>query len=169
MAWPSPLDFRAQHSDIFAKRQDGTGLWLLQLDAFKTWKDTLGAILCPGIQAVGKTVLASTVIDHLQRTFPETTIGVAWMFCSYIDRPNQTPSNLLATLLQVLLRGRVPISAILEGLYERSINLGDRPKIEEIFNVLRIETQKYDQVFFVIDALDGYDWPLEALLTRLRT
>ena len=81
-------------------------------------------------------MLALTVIDDLQRTFPEKTFGVAWIFCSYRDRPNQTPSNLLAGLLQVLFRGRAPISAILEGLYGRSINLGDRPKIEEIFNVL---------------------------------
>lgn len=49
--WLSPLDAWITHSDIFRRRQSGTGRWLLESEEFKHWvygdEETLW---CPGIR-----------------------------------------------------------------------------------------------------------------------
>jgi hypothetical protein len=35
--WLTPADYGPHHSDIFRRRQPGTGLWLLESDKFQTW------------------------------------------------------------------------------------------------------------------------------------
>ena len=75
--WLSPLNFPAQQSEFFNRRQEGSGQWLLEHDHFKKWvatsKDTL---FCPGPPGAGKTILASIVVDHLWHTVRDHHIGV---------------------------------------------------------------------------------------------
>jgi hypothetical protein len=51
VAWLFPLNFQAKQHDIFSRRQEGTGQWLLEDDVFKEWLDGSRKILwCPGIR-----------------------------------------------------------------------------------------------------------------------
>src|SRR2546429_5774739 len=68
--WLTPANFSAQQSDIIAKRQEGTGLWLLNSDEYKIWiKEEKRTLFCPGIPGAGKTMVSSIVGDNLRRTF----------------------------------------------------------------------------------------------------
>ena len=49
MTWISTLNFSTKQNDIFSKRQEGTGEWLLEDDTFKNWLDgTERTLWCPG-------------------------------------------------------------------------------------------------------------------------
>jgi hypothetical protein len=51
--WLSPLDFKMKQSEIFQKREDGTGQWLLQSSHFKEWCDgTSETLWCRGIREI---------------------------------------------------------------------------------------------------------------------
>ncbi|KAE8445519.1 hypothetical protein EG329_013282 [Mollisiaceae sp. DMI_Dod_QoI] len=83
LKWLSPLAgvFDAKQHDIFdAKdRQDGLGRWLIETPEFKNWVTSNGEVLCCfGEQGVGKTVLASIIINHLKKeTSEDLDIGLA--------------------------------------------------------------------------------------------
>jgi hypothetical protein len=65
--WLTPTNFFAQQSDIISKRQDGTGLWLLNSKEYKMWIDgRVPTLFCPGIPGAGKTIMSSIVVDHLR-------------------------------------------------------------------------------------------------------
>jgi len=60
--WLSPLQPRARHNDIRARRQDGLGEWFLKADEFVKWRDGKGesgktTLFCSGNPGVGKTFL----------------------------------------------------------------------------------------------------------------
>ena len=42
LKWISPLNFPAQQSAIFSRRQEGTGQWLFESRDFKTWMSRVG-------------------------------------------------------------------------------------------------------------------------------
>ena len=48
--WLSPLQFRQRQRDIFARRVEGTGEWLLDSEEYKAWQSgsTAGVLWCPG-------------------------------------------------------------------------------------------------------------------------
>lgn len=107
--WLSPLDFSSKQNDALSRRQEGTGQWLLKSTEFRSWLDTAGTVLwCPGMPGAGKTILASTVIDHLEQNYRRDKIGVAYVYCVH-NGANQTASDFLGSLLQQFAKQSVAI------------------------------------------------------------
>jgi hypothetical protein len=53
VAWLSPLNFFTKQNDVFSRRQEGTGKWLLEADTFKKWLDgTDRTLWCPGLRMI---------------------------------------------------------------------------------------------------------------------
>lgn len=49
--WLSPLNFWTKQNDVFNRRQEGTGEWLLDHPSFNDWIEGMGETLwCPGIR-----------------------------------------------------------------------------------------------------------------------
>ena len=173
IAWLSPLEFPAQQKDIIQRRETGTGQWLLESDEFKTWLNKVGeTMFCPGIPGAGKTMLASIVIDYLLHVILADDIGIVYLFCTYRDRLQQTPANLLGSLLKQLLQHKQTIPETLRNTYQLHINQGTRPSVDEIFSLLQSEITEFTRVYIVIDALDEYtdaDGSCRLLLSKIRT
>jgi hypothetical protein len=158
LAWLSPLEFPLIQNDLISRRQEGTGLWLLESDDFQNWLNgDQGTLFCPGIPGAGKTMLASIVIDHLLRKFQNESVGIAFVFCSYQNRKEQTPVNLFASLLEQLVQRRSSIPDDIIQLYDYHASKRTRPVLDEVFNPLLSEISKHTQTFIVVDALDECD------------
>lgn len=166
-----------QQSDFIGRRQEATGQWLLDSEQFKDWVDGAGGTLfCHGIPGAGKSMLASIVNDHLEKTIrheAHKAVGIAYIFCSYRSQQEQTTVNLLASLLkQLLLAEESHISNDVTKLYENHRKRGTRPTLEEVFKVFEIELSRYAQVYIVVDALDecsDENGIRQQLLSKLRT
>ncbi|KAI9843643.1 MAG: hypothetical protein M1837_006225 [Sclerophora amabilis] len=155
LAWLSPLNFLAQQSDIIDRRQDGTGQWLLESEEFKGWLDgTRQTLFCPGIPGAGKTVLASIVIHHLSSNMRGRNIGLAYMFCNYRNQLEQTPINLLASLVRQLIPEGDAALGDLKSMYQSHTFKETRPTLDEVSKLLLSAMASYSQVFIVVDALD---------------
>lgn len=159
ISWLSPLDFRAQHQDFIQRREPGTGLRFLEDEKFKTWQaGKHGRLFCPGIPGAGKTIMAATVVDRLQRTFVDGTssnnVGIIYLYCNYRRKLEQSSLNLLGSLAQQLAHQRPGVSEELEGLYKRHIDKKSRPGLEEIAKLIQVEIGRFDRVFIILDALD---------------
>jgi hypothetical protein len=154
--WLTPTNFSAQQNDIISKRQDGTGLWLLNSKQYKMWIDEKGQTLfCPGIPGAGKTMMSSIVVDDLRNTFDgDDRIGIACLFCSYKSQNEQTSVDLLASLLKQLVQERSILTDVVKTFHERHAKRNTRPSFHELSTVLHSVVNSYLRVFFVIDALD---------------
>ena len=155
LEWITPLNFPAQQSAILSRRQEGTGQWLFDSPEFTTWmnrpKETL---LCRGIPGAGKTMLASIAIDHLERTLRHKNIPVTYIYCDYRRQQEQTPENLLASVLKQLLQHRILVPEIVMKSYDHHVNSGTRPSLDDIGDMLKVTATDFRQIYVVVDALD---------------
>lgn len=91
--WETEAQFSSQHE----RRQEGTLLWLLDLDVFKRWRangaDRLWLTAPPGI---GKSILAAYLVRLLKRESPEAV--VLYFFCSAGNAKLNTLPKLIRTL-----------------------------------------------------------------------
>jgi Cdc6-like AAA superfamily ATPase len=171
LAWLSPLEFPLIQNDLISRRQEGTGLWLLRSDEFQNWLNgDQGTLFCPGIPGAGKTMLASIAIDHLSRKFQNESVGIAFAFCSYQNRKEQTPVNLFSSLLEQLIQRRSSIPEDIIQLYDYHVTRRTRPVLDEVFKPLLSEINRHTQTFIVVDALDECDEGSRSLfISKLRT
>jgi hypothetical protein len=62
--WITLIDYAPQLNDFIARRQAGTGQWLLDSTEYQTWVETnKQTLFCPGIPGAGKTILTSIVVE----------------------------------------------------------------------------------------------------------
>lgn len=153
--WITPLYFPAQQSAVFSRRQEGTGRWLFESSEFKAWmKKPKEILLCKGIPGAGKTTLASIAIDHLQRTLRHMDIPVVYIYCDYKKQQEQTPINLVASILKQLLQHRISVPDKVMKIYHHHVNSGTHLNIEEICDMLKDLLAGFSQTYVVVDALD---------------
>jgi Cdc6-like AAA superfamily ATPase len=170
--WLTPTDYALQKCDFLARRQEGTGQWLLGSNEFQQWLNTSKQTLfCPGIPGAGKTIISSTVVDHLNAKFEkDTEVGIAYMYCSYQLQQTEKLQDLISSLLKQLVQKKPVMLADVKKLYEFHRTKGTRPSFEDIVNVLHPTIQLYSRVFIIIDALDEYyvsQNELKELLSKL--
>jgi Cdc6-like AAA superfamily ATPase len=154
--WLTPIDYASQQSDFIARRQEGTGRWLLESDKFQGWltksKQTL---FCPGMPGAGKTMLTSIIVDHLCTKFQnDASIGIAYLYCNFRRQHEQKPADLLISLLKQLVQERPSVLEHVKGLYERHKGKRTRPSFDEVIKTLHSIITDYSRAFIIVDALD---------------
>lgn len=154
--WLSPLNFFVRQVDIFSLRVEGTGQWLLESQQFKKWlfDEQRSTLWCSGIPGAGKTVLASIVVDHLQTAFPDGDVGIAFAYLNHQERIQQTPVNIMGSLLKQLVQERPSLCDLLKPLYKKNHQRNTVPTLSDISTAFRQILAEYSKVYVVIDALD---------------
>ncbi|KAL9118809.1 MAG: hypothetical protein Q9187_004635 [Circinaria calcarea] len=157
LSWLSPLNFWTVQQDIFGRRQEGTGTWLLDDDIFQSWLHGTERVLwCPGDPGAGKTILASTVVDYLEQKFTQTDVGIAYIYFNYKEQ-EQTFINLISSLLRQLIQPESKIPNNIIDLHRSHINKGTRPLLAEYSELLQSKVMALSTVFIIVDALDECD------------
>ncbi|KAK8048095.1 ankyrin [Apiospora saccharicola] len=138
-------------------RHPRTGLWLLRLPPFQTWLDTPGSKLwLSGIPGAGKTVLAASVIEAaLARS--NDKVAVAFYFCDYKTEATWNPSTILSVIAAQLALQSEEAYKELASFYDQlhpPNGLPRSPRILELTMALSTMTDRFDQVFIIVDALD---------------
>ncbi|EGN97152.1 hypothetical protein SERLA73DRAFT_161336 [Serpula lacrymans var. lacrymans S7.3] len=152
--WLSPLNFRQRQSEVRETWREGTGGWVLDDERFKLWqKGDVKTLWCPGIPGAGKTVLASYIINHLEKN-KKDDVAVVYAYCSYNDRSRQTACNLVASLLKQLVQDFPQTFGRIKSKFKRHREQDFRPTLSEVRDTLIDEIKQYSQVFIVVDALD---------------
>jgi hypothetical protein len=153
--WLTSVDYAPQQNDFIARRQEGTGQWLLDSIMYQSWRETnKQTLFCPGIPGAGKTILTSIVVEELTTRFSsDPTIGIAYIYCNFRRQDEQKISDLLASLLKQLAAIQPSLLGITE-LYDRHNTKRTRPSLDEISRSLQAITSQYSRVFLIVDALD---------------
>jgi Cdc6-like AAA superfamily ATPase len=154
--WLAPAEHASQQSDVFGRRQAGTGQWLLNSPEFKTWSSSSGQTLfCPGIPGAGKTVLTSIIIEELNmRAQSDTSIGIAYFYFDFRRRDEQRPEKVLASILRQILQRRASLPDNVKTLYDNHNHDQMSLPIDILSKALHSVIGLYSRVFIVVDALD---------------
>lgn len=154
----------------------GSLQWFFNSDAYQRWvseSDHLrpaassSTLFCPGAPGVGKTLLASAIIQDVTRRFPSilnSEVGIAYLYCDFGFQQEQTSTNLLFSLLQQLVKSPAPWDVNrLRDNYMKGI----RPSVTRIADILHETVTGYTQVFIIIDALDECDRESRRILLKV--
>ena len=154
--WLSPVDYASQQDAFIAKRQEGTGIWLLHSSEFQEWVNKKQSdVTLSGLPGAGKTILTSIVIDHICSKFGDNaSVDIAYLYCNFRRQFGQRPADLLASLLRQLVQKRPSIPDSLNGLNERHNYSDTRPSLDEISDVLHSVVSDFSRTFIIVDALD---------------
>ncbi|KAJ7840183.1 hypothetical protein B0H14DRAFT_2158627, partial [Mycena olivaceomarginata] len=155
--WLSPLNFFVRHDEIFSTRQEGTGEWLLNEKQFKRWESSSGGLLwCRGIPGVGKTVLASMVVNYLTTKYQTTSnIGLACIYLNHKETEMQTPRNVLSGLWRQLVHDK-PLGSLAYKTHAEHTEKGTRPSMAEVQALLHDAIGQWSKVYIIVDAIDEY-------------
>ncbi|KAF5606298.1 ankyrin repeat [Fusarium subglutinans] len=158
LKWLTISDYASEQSKFKNQRQSGTANWFFEAEEFRTWIATCGQTLfCPGIPGAGKTILASTVIDHIESTSKDDlSIGLAYIYCNFQRYDLQNPDELLSILLKQLLAKLPSLPVDINSFYTSHMERAKRPERQDIFNALQNVVAQHSKVYIIVDALDEY-------------
>ncbi|KAJ7830091.1 hypothetical protein B0H14DRAFT_2366107, partial [Mycena olivaceomarginata] len=133
------------------------GEWLLRKEQFKGWESSVGGVMwCRGIPGVGKTVLASIVVNYLTTKYkPTSSIGVACIYLNHKETEVQTPRNLLSGLWSQLVHEK-PLGSLVYNTHAEHTKKGTRPSMAEVRALLHNAIAQWSKVYIIVDALDEY-------------
>ncbi|KAL2070839.1 hypothetical protein VTL71DRAFT_13865 [Oculimacula yallundae] len=154
----SILNYKVVQSGYRKFRAAGSGEWLLEQLTFKQWVDKdLHFLWCPGLPGAGKTILTSTIIDHLisvSKTAAKASspIGLAYIYCDYKNQINQSVEAVLRSLIRQLVEFHPSLVTRLEGFLEGTTDTA--VDAENYAELLTLIFGSFSRVYIVIDALD---------------
>ncbi|KAK0216580.1 hypothetical protein EDD85DRAFT_436907 [Armillaria nabsnona] len=157
IAWLTDLNFKSVQAEKLSQRVGDTGRWFLESEQFQMWVDgsaTSSCLWCSGGPGVGKTVMASIIIHHLQMLNQEKALVLS-IFCDYRSAAAQTVANLLCSLLKQLVQDR-GLSSPIASLYNHYYRLQTRPSLDALTKILSQELKLFDHVYIILDALDEF-------------
>ncbi|KAK8111993.1 uncharacterized protein PG998_008450 [Apiospora kogelbergensis] len=157
LEWVTDINFGEKYSDCLKKRLEGTGEWLLNSSEYQKWLATPSQILlCSGMPGAGKTIISSTVIEHLESQSLNTDTALAYLYCDYNKKNHQTIEQLMLNLLKQLAWHKHPLPVAVTALHNQHALKHTRPQLKQIMEALRMVADEFSRVFVVVDALDEY-------------
>ncbi|KAI1676258.1 Ankyrin repeat domain protein [Pyrenophora tritici-repentis] len=155
-SWLSAPDPSTNYHKAHKQRQAETGLWLLDSACFARWKASGASRLwLYGIPGCGKTILSSTIIEHLlQHCHDDTSIVTAYFYFDFNDTQKQDPELMLRSLLYQLVQRSVVIPKGVNALFSSCEDGKRQPSLHALLQVTREAAQEFTHIYVVLDALD---------------
>jgi hypothetical protein len=98
--------------------------------------------------------VSSIIVDFLLKTFEQEDVGIAFIFCNHKDRNDQTPVNLLSSLLYQLVSQKSILRADIVRMNNSHRAKKTGPSLTEICTLLRDAISFYSKTLIIVDALD---------------
>jgi hypothetical protein len=155
LAWYKTSDPEQNHKVSRSKHEPDTAKWIFTIEDFTNWKDNLGESLwIHGIPGAGKTILCSTIIDHVsQHVEGDPSNCVVYFYFDFADNKKQTVANLLKSVVYQLIAPEEAIPESAANLYTKCNGL-QQPNLDELVGVVIAEVSRAGRTFLIIDALD---------------
>jgi Cdc6-like AAA superfamily ATPase len=152
--WLSAPDPSFNYKNALEKRYEGTGSWFTGSQAFANWKKQPNSFIwLHGGPGYGKTVLSSTIIEHLNSATMPAQI-LLYFYFDFNDVDKQTFESMLRSLMNQLYQKQPDARGPLEQLWESSGKGQKQPSTRSLRDVLLAMLSKVNNVSIVLDALD---------------
>ncbi|KAK1983358.1 hypothetical protein LZ30DRAFT_748709 [Colletotrichum cereale] len=150
--WLSPPDTSTNSNIARESRHKGTGLWFLKSAAFKEWERGFRKHLwLHGMPGCGKTVLTTTILDHLAQMDDLITLD---FFFDFNDTSKQQPDDMFRSIAFQMYAKRIESRKELDSLFASHDNGRRQPTTEVLFQRLQAMMQAQARLCIVLDSLD---------------
>ena len=165
--WLSAPDPSINHNEASKRHHDGTGLWFVHGGAFKEWKkQTRSFLWLHGIPGCGKTVLSSTIIEHLKQEL--TSQPLLYFYFDFNDGNKQSLDDLLRSLVDQICQARPDSQQSLERSWASHGEGSQQPSTDSLQSLLKSMLRGVGRVTILLDALDESK-PRDELLAWLKS
>jgi ankyrin repeat domain-containing protein 50 len=153
LQWLATTDPTTNHNAARDKHEPTTGSWLLESEGFRSWRDSANEFLwLHAIPGAGKTIICSTVIEHVT-LHSGTTHRYAYYYFDFSDPKKQRVSEMLKSLISQLSSQSVRLLGDVDSLYEDCGQGLKEPSIKGLVQLLT-SLLKNAHSYIIIDALD---------------
>ena len=152
--WLSPPDPSTNRNAAKEKRQEGTGNWFVTSTAFLEWR--LGSrrhLWLHGLAGCGKTVLTSTILDHLHDARLNSCVCLDFFF-DFRDKDKQHLDNLLRSLAFQLYSTCADARKDLDTLFTACDDGRKQPASAPLARTVHGMMQHPQKLQIIVDALD---------------
>ena len=156
--WLSGPDPSLNYNRALQKRHGKTGSWLFGHGGFRDWKQDPGpssVIWLYGIPGCGKTILCSTILEHVLQSYAQTAnVAVLYFFFDFQDIDKQQHEGMIRSLLSQLCMHRASVPPVLETLYSSCMDGGREPTFGALLKTFHQMAATFEKTFLILDALD---------------
>ncbi|KAF7941793.1 uncharacterized protein EAE97_006630 [Botrytis byssoidea] len=151
-------DSSTEHNIAREKFQEGTGSWLIDGNHLKIWSRSENSFLwLNGGAGAGKSILCSTVIDHIQKLCKqEINVVVTYWYIKFDNLTTQSVSNIIRSWIRDICSNRRDTPQTLKDAYTRCNHGQQQPTIKQLMEILKSVVSGLQDVYLVVDALDEY-------------
>lgn len=154
--WLSSASPDSNHESARAKYSQGTGQWFLESPAFISWMNrSRHSLWVHAIPGAGKTILCSTIIDHVLKD-RQLNEGIAYFYFDFSDSSKQKLDACLRSILAQLCSAHPSMPPAVADLKTLSESPGRNGFLanDELLSTLVCVCSDLDRCRIVIDALD---------------
>lgn len=150
----SASDPSTNYTNAREKRHSGTGIWFIHDEAFEKWKRQTNSFLwLYGIAGCGKTVLSSTIIEHL-KSYIQPDRSLLYFYFAFDDPSKQTLEDMLRSLTIQLYQAQPEARNPLDDLW-RAWGGSNQHLSKQVLHAILLEMlSKINDTSIVLDALD---------------
>ncbi|TIA06829.1 purine and uridine phosphorylase [Aureobasidium pullulans] len=150
--WLKAPDPSVNHKKALKAHHRGTGQWFLASNEFLHWKQESHSFLwLHGLSGCGKTVLSSTIIQHLLKENPFRTF---YFYFDFSRQDQQEHENMVRYLLDQVYDKSPEAEKAIDVLFELNGKGKQQPGVTQMEEVLAAIFRQLDRVTIVLDALD---------------
>jgi Cdc6-like AAA superfamily ATPase len=157
MKWLAPPDVSSNLNKAIKARHPGSGRRLLESKAYTMWKKGGNSFLwLNGIPGCGKTILASTVIEDLQRSQSQSRSQMLlYFYFDFTDSRMQSFENTIRSLVCQIYHQNESAQKHLDSLYSSVCrNKKEQPSFDSLQKTFTEMIGSLKEVWIVLDALD---------------
>ncbi|KAH0595471.1 hypothetical protein MHUMG1_06646 [Metarhizium humberi] len=133
-------------------RHEGTGAWLLGNPVFREWcSGSRRHLWLNGFAGCGKTVLSTTVLDHLMKGNDRLILS---FFFDFSDNTKQTLDGMLRSLASQLYQGGAGSAGLLDASLQAHQDGRDQPATTTLEDVVCKMLAAQKKASIILDALD---------------
>lgn len=154
--WLKLCDPSTNHNSARDKREPATGLWFIESDYFVSWTNSRNSSLwLYGIPGAGKTILCSTIVEHVIALCGNSDHRYAYFYFDFNDPDKRTVEGMLRCMVNKLcLYYPTRLPTTVEELYKQCDEGNQRPGKEGLIKVLLSLLKSQNRTYLILDALD---------------
>lgn len=153
--WYKSSDPEQNHKVSRDRHEPNTANWIFDIKEFQSWASNSGESLwLHGIPGAGKTILCSTIIDHMRDQSQQASGHiVVYYYFDFADNKKQTLASFLKSIIYQLSSVEEIVPEPVAELYTKHCGLQE-PRSDELLEVLMNELARPQRTYLLIDALD---------------
>ncbi len=155
LAWYKTSDPEQNHRVSRSRHEPDTSRWIFDAEEFTSWDRNPGESLwLHGIPGAGKTILCSTIIDHVSQVRAgDQGVKVTYFYFDFSDGDKQSVSDMLKAVIYQLIVDEDELPDSAATLHAKCHGLTE-PGLDELLGVIFAEVSRSSRTFLLIDALD---------------